>query len=151
MHWRIVPDAIAIVVHSDEAPADDDWDAYIADVAKHVAQINGVLVYSDKVGPSAPQRARSHAAFVKAGKELETVIMTGSRVVRGIVTALNWAVDGKVKAFSTHDFDPAIAVFKLDADQVLKVRVTLKQLARSAGVIVDAFADESGQFRAKFK
>jgi hypothetical protein len=151
MHWRIIPGAVAIVVHTDDAPADDDWDAYIADVVKNVADINGVLVYSDKVGPSAPQRARSHTAFVSTGRSLETVIMTGSRVVRGIVTALNWAVDGKVKAFSTHDFDPAIAVFKLDADQVLKVRVTLKQLARSANVTIDAFADESGQFRAKFK
>jgi hypothetical protein len=151
MHWRIVPNAVAVVVHADQDPADDDWDAYLADLAKNVTQINGVLVYSDKVGPSAPQRARSNAAFAKGGRELETVIMTSSRVVRGIITALNWAVEGKVKAFSTHEFDAAIAVFKLEADSVLKVKVTLKQLARSANVTIDAFADESGQFRQKFK
>jgi hypothetical protein len=151
MHWRIVPGAIVVLVHGELEPSDEDFEAYVADVVKNIDQIKGGLVYTDKVGPSAQQRARSNAAFANTGKDFEAAIMSGSRMVRGIVTALNWAVDGKVKAFSTKDFDGAVGIFNLDPDDVLKVRVTLKQLARAAGVTIDAFADESGQFRQKFK
>lgn len=151
MHWRIIPGAIVVLVHSEQEPSDEDFEAYLADVVKNIDQIKGGLVYSEKVGPSAHQRARSNAVLGPMGKDFEAAIMTGSRLVRGIVTALNWAVDGKVKAFSTQDFDGAVGVFQLDPDAVLKVRVTLKQLARSAGVTIEAFADESGQFRQKFK
>jgi hypothetical protein len=152
MHWRIVPGALFVLVHSDIEPSDEDFEAYLADVAKNIDQIRGGLIYTDKVGPSAHQRARSTAVFDSLKKaEFETSIMTGSRLVRGMITAINWAVNGRAKAFSTKDFDGAVGVFKFDPETVLKIRVTLKQLARAADVKIDAFADESGQFQKKFQ
>jgi hypothetical protein len=151
MHWRIIPGAIVVLVHSDVEPSDEDFEGYLADVANNIDQIKGGLIYTDKVGPSAHQRSRSTAVFDSLGREFEAAIMTGSRLVRGMITAINWAVNGRAKAFSTKDFDGAVGIFKLDPETVIKVRVTLKQLARAADVTIDAFADESGQFRQKFK
>jgi hypothetical protein len=151
MHWRIIPDVVAVVVHTNEAPSDEDWDRYIDEVAKSGKAIKGVLVYTPSVGPSAPQRARSSKALEQAGMDLQTAIMTTSRMVRGIVTAMTWAVGGKVKAFSTMEFNQAVVSLGLSEDDQLKTRVVLKQLARAADVVVDSFADESGQFMKKVR
>lgn len=151
MHWQIIAGTVAIVVHTDEAPSDEEWDAYLAELVQSVSDINGLLVYSDKVGPSAPQRARSNEAFARAGKDIKTAIMTGSRVVRGIITAMNWALDGRVKPFTTLDFEGAMNYLGLDTEQQIRTRVALRQLARAAGTEIEAFADESGRFRKKFQ
>jgi hypothetical protein len=150
MHWRVIPGAVAVLVHTSESPTDQDWDQFLADVTNNLTDIKGVLVYTQAVGPSAPQRARSSAAFSNAGAEIQTAIMTGSRMVRGIVTALTWAVGGKVKAFSTLEFIRATEYLGLEDDDQLRTRVVLKQLARAAGTVIDAFADESGQFNQKY-
>lgn len=151
MHWRAVPGILHIAVHTDESPSDEDWDAYLRDVVEHSKTIKGVLVYTVRVGPSAPQRARASELFKSLNVDLHSVIMTGSRVTQGIVTALSWAIGQKIKAFSTSDFEGAVKYLGLDADEQIKVRVVLRQLARAAELEVDAFAEESGRFRQKFK
>lgn len=151
MYWRVIPGVVVVVVHTDEAPSDADWEAYLQEISDNVEKVRGVLVYTNSAGPSAPQRARSNEAFSKTGADLQTAIMTGSRVVRGMVTALSWALGGKVKAFTTRQFNEAVACLGLDGEDQLKTRVVLKQLARAADLEIDAFADESGQFAKKFK
>lgn len=151
MYWRVIPDVVAVSVNTDQNPSDEDWDAYLEEITANVNRIKGVLVYTEKVGPSAPQRARSNAAFAEVGADVKTAIMTGSRMVRGMVTAFSWALGGKVKAFTTLEFSDAVDYLDLDDEEQLKTRVVLKQLARAAEVTVDAFADESGQFRRKFE
>jgi hypothetical protein len=151
MHWRVVPDVLMVCVNTQVAPSDSEWDAYIEEIVKNLGRIKGVLVYSEAVGPSAPQRARANATFGKQEIKFPTAIMSGSRVVRGIVTALSWAAgDDNIKAFATTDFKGVMTYLGLDADEELKTRVILKQLARSAGTTVAAFADESGTFRQKY-
>ena len=150
MYWRAVPGAVHIVVHTEEAPSDEDWKAYVEDAGQYITDIKGLLVYSFKVGPSASQRAYSSAAFKKMGADLSVAIMTGSRVTQGIVTAISWAIGDKIRAFSSRDFAGAVDYIGLDFDEQIKTRVVLRQLARSAGLEVDAFADGSGRFRKKF-
>ncbi|KIG12872.1 hypothetical protein DB30_00939 [Enhygromyxa salina] len=151
MYWRVVPGVVHIVAHTHDSPTDEDWDAYLADVIANLGEIKGVLVYTLRAGPSASQRARSNEAFSRAGVEVQTVIMTASRVTQGIVTALSWAVGAKIKAFSTHDFAGAVACLGLDMEEQIKARVVLKQLARAAEIEIDAFADESGKFRQRLE
>jgi hypothetical protein len=150
MHWRVIPDVVAVAVNTDMDPSDEDWDAYLKDVITHVNGLKGVLVYTPRSGPSAPQRARANAAFEASKADIPTAVMTGSRMVRGIVTALSWALGGKIKAFAPDDFQGAVDFLELAPDDQLKTKVVLKQLARAADIKVDAFADESGQFRQKF-
>ncbi|PRQ06522.1 hypothetical protein ENSA7_38420 [Enhygromyxa salina] len=151
MYWRVVPGVVHVVAHTHVAPSDEDWDAYLADVLANLGTIKGALVYTHRVGPSAPQRARSNEAFTRAGAELQTVIMTASRMTQGIVTALSWAMGAKIKAFSTRDFAGAVNCLNLDPEEQIRTRVVLKQLARAAEVEVDAFADESGRFRQRLE
>lgn len=151
MYWRVIPEMIIVAVNTDVPPSDEDWDAYIKDAAPHLKNVKGVLVYSESVGPTAPQRARSSAAFKQANPDVRAAIMTGSRVVRGIVTAMSWALGENVKAFSTADFEGAVKYLELDTEEALKTKVLLKQLARAASTEVVAFAEESGRFRQRFK
>lgn len=150
MHWRAIPESIMIVVHTDEPPTDEDWDAYLGAVER-APDIHGILVYSLRVGPSSSQRARSIEATKKSSMPLKMAIMTGSRLTQGVVTALSWALGNNIRAFSSRDFDKAIEYLELSADARMMAKVVLKQLARAAEVVVDAFADESGQFRQKYE
>jgi hypothetical protein len=150
MHWRVIPDVVAVNVNTDLDPSDEDWDAYLKDITQYVKGLKGVLIYTPKSGPSAPQRARANAAFEGTKAGIPTAVMTGSRMVRGIVTAFSWALGGKIKAFAPNDFQGAVEYLELTPDDQLKAKVVLKQLARAANITIDAFADESGQFRQKF-
>ena len=50
------------------------------------------------------------------------------------------------------EFTQAIEYLGLvNDDDQMRARVVLKQVARAANVQIDAFADESGQFRKKYK
>ena len=151
MYWRVIPESLVIVVHSDTQPTDEEWDAYLDDISGEIKGVKGVLVYAEKVGPSAPQRARSNEAFKRAGVDVKIAIMTGSRAVRGMVTALGWALGSNIKAFTTKDFAGAVKYFELNPEDEIKARVVLKQLARGANTEVEAFADESGRFRQKYR
>lgn len=150
-HWHVIPGVIALAVHTDVAPSDEDWDACHQDIAAHLGNLRGLLIYSTSSGPTAAQRARSTATLKAANKDFQTVIMTASRVVRGMVTAFSWSLTGNVKAFSTHDLEGALDCFGLSDEERLSVRVSFKQLSRVAGTEIEAFADESGRFRAKYK
>lgn len=153
LYWRIFPDLLAIVVHTSEPPTDEDYDAFCEELVTAVKQdgIKGMLIYSEEAGPSAAQRSRSSAMLKEAGAaDLKIAIMSGSRLVRGMVTAFSWAMAGNVHAFSTRDFDKALDSFGIPDGERVKIRVGLKQLALTSGTRVEAFADESGKFRQKY-
>lgn len=149
-HWRIIPDLVAVNVLTNVTPSDADWDAYLQEVKAARDSLKGVLVYSESAGPTASQRARANATYADAKANSRTAIMSGSRLVRGVVTAMSWTLADNIKAFSTMEFNEAVTYLGLDSDEQLRTRVALKQVARSAGIQIDAFADESGQFRKKY-
>ncbi len=94
-----------ILVHTKDAPADDEWKAYCADARKWRAQIRGILVLSEGGGPNSVQRGELEAALDRP--EAKTAVVTLSRVARGIVTALSWFTP-KIKAFSTLQIPAAL-------------------------------------------
>jgi hypothetical protein len=140
-----------VVVHTDVTPTDEDWDKVMSMILEHGKDTKNLLVYSTEAGPTAAQRSRFADTLRKIG-DLQTIVMTNSRLVRGSITAFGWIMSGKVKAVSTTDFDGIMPIFGFDpaSDEAMKIRVTLKHLARSASQSVDAFADESGRFRKKY-
>ena len=151
MHWRGISGVAHVAVHTESDPSDEDWNAYVDDASRYASDIKGLLVYSTKVGPSASQRSHSSEVLNRLAPNLRVAIMTGSRMTQGIVTAVSWVIGDKIKAFSTRDFNGAATFLDLDHEEQLRVRVIFKQLARSAGVEIDAFADESGQFRKRYR
>lgn len=149
MHWRLVPGVAQIVVHTDETPSDEEWDACIAEVEEHGSTLKGVLAYTKRTGPTAAQRTKSNAIYERFGDSFKMAIMADSRMVVGIVTAMSWAVGSNVKAFSTKDFEGAADYLGIEGEDRIKVRVVLRQLARAANRDIEAFAEESGRFRRK--
>jgi hypothetical protein len=149
MEWRVDP-ALVVAVNTDADPSDADWDAFLKDLVPVVPVLRGMLVYTAGPGPSVSQRARANAVLAKAQANLPIAVMTSSRMARGIVTAFSWAVDRNIKAFAPTDFQGAVDFLGLSPDDQIKTKVVLKQLARTASITIDAFADESGQFRQKY-
>jgi hypothetical protein len=150
LYWRAIPGVIMIAVHTKANPSDEDWDAYLADVNKHVRDLRGVLVYSESAGPSSSQRARINDSYKTNNIKMRTAIMSGSRLVRGVVTAMSWTLADDIKSFSTTEFDKAMQYLELSEDEILRAKIVLKGLARGAGVEIAAFADESGRFARKY-
>ena len=149
LYGQTIPTIATVVVHSNVSPTDEDWEEVMQMILDHGATTKNLLVYSAEAGPTANQRARFAAVLREVG-DLKTVVMSNSRMVRGTITAFGWTMAGKVAAASADDFDAAIAKFDLSEDDALRVRVLLKQLARSADQSVQAFANESGRFHKKF-
>jgi hypothetical protein len=85
MLYRIV-DGVFVVMHTAEAPHDEEWAQHCHDVARELERIRGVLVYSHGGGPTSKQRG----------------------VLRGIVTSINWFLNNRLAAFDPNDLDKAL-------------------------------------------
>jgi hypothetical protein len=112
-----------LLVHAPEPPTDAEWDAYV-DVL--MAQpFDGLVVWTDGVGPNAGQRKRLLARL--GTREQLTAVITSSILARGIVTALSW-VNVPIRAFSPNDVDAAIEFIGAgrDRDRVLRAGVALR-------------------------
>ncbi|MBL9106518.1 MAG: hypothetical protein JNL82_36680 [Myxococcales bacterium] len=113
---------VVILVHSKDAPADDEWEEYIRDVRTWAPTIRAVLVISEGGGPNSLQREQMEHALDRERFKGKTAVVTLSRVARGIVTALSW-FNPNIKAFSTIQIPAALEyleVPKPDHDAIQK-------------------------------
>lgn len=95
MAYKVV-DNVFIVVHSREAPSNEEWDEYLEYYVAHLDKCQRILVISDGGGPNAVQRKKTSEA-IKNTKTM-TAVCTDQMLVRGIVTALAW-FNNKIEAF----------------------------------------------------
>ena len=70
------------------------------------AQQTKILVVTEGGSPSAAQRARLTEIFGKKG--VPTAVLTDSSIVRGVVQALNWFVQGALRAFAPERLEDAL-------------------------------------------
>lgn len=113
---------LVILVHSKDAPSDDEWKVYCDDVRKWCQQIRGILVVSVGGGPNGVQRGELETALGIDTYKAKTAVVTLSRVARGIVTAISW-FNPSIKAFSTIQIPAAmdyLDVPKKDHDAVTR-------------------------------
>lgn len=115
-----------LLAHGAEPPADPEWHAYV----EGLHQLDGsggvgVVVLTDGVGPNALQRK------MMTGFKMKSVVITTSKVARGIVTALGW-IGAAVSAFPPEQFDEALLsvdVPRFDVPAIMasmaKMRLTL--------------------------
>jgi hypothetical protein len=134
MVFRILGD-VHIVVAGSEPPTNQDWDRYLEAVRaeeKKLADFRNMrtLVFSDGGGPNAAQR-KAVSEFLK-GRTTPVAIITGSTIMRGIVTALAW-FNPETKAFAPDDVGSALAFLKIPAVQHEKIWVELRKLRVELG------------------
>ena len=118
--FRLVGHVI-LAVHTTSEPTPEEWEDYIRTVV-HAYKVHGdkpdlvrQLLLTDGGGPNPAQRA----AVLKATEGIPGVdnvpraVISSSKVVRGIVTALNW-LNRNVKLFSPEEIEKAIAFLGID-------------------------------------
>jgi hypothetical protein len=140
MRWAIV-DRIAILVHGSGTPSNDEWQAWLREYQQRKAEFQGLLIYSLGGGPSSAQRTELREVVETLEHVPQTVIVTSSAIVRGIVTALTWFISqrNRAKLFAPAKLEDAFAALGLtEAERRRAYKRILnlaEQVTRPAGAI----------------
>jgi hypothetical protein len=102
MHVQLVH-GYAVIVHDTGSPSDEAWESWLQTYQQGLASLDGVLVYSLGGGPDADQRRRLQVVVEHAQRIPPTVIVSSSRLMRGLVSALNWFLPPAARGVT---FDP---------------------------------------------
>src|SRR5262249_51150233 len=92
-----------ICAHSTEPPTDEEWNSFLADMEREHRNVRGLFVVTDGGGPNTMQRERV-TQFWASRVTPKMAILTPSAVVRGAVTAINWFLGKRLRAFALEDF-----------------------------------------------
>jgi hypothetical protein len=109
MAFSFFPDAadggLMVMVHTDRAPSDAEWDAYCEELTRHELSHLKTLVLTEGGGPDASQRKRVNALL--AGRPSRASVVSSNSVIRGIVIALSW-FNSQIKSFTPNEIGAAL-------------------------------------------
>lgn len=110
-----------ILVHSEVAPSDKDWNLYL-DFLKQQQTPDIKILVQGKGGPppSAAQRARLVSVVGKGG--VTTAVLTDDPFARGVVTALNWVFGQKLAAFPSARMEEALSYLGVSTGVAPEIR-----------------------------
>src|SRR6185503_6498429 len=121
-------DRLAIVVHSEAAPTDHEWDAHLADLTQgDVLADLKVIVYSLGGGPNGAQRSR--LVRVLGNLTPRAALLTSSALMRGIGTAVSW-FNPNFKVFSLNARAAAFGYLALSTDEIRRANTTIDRFLR---------------------
>ena len=117
-----------IVVHSEAAPIDREWEAYLAEFPQgdKLAQYK-TIVYSLGGGPNGAQRSR--LVQLLQGRAPRAALLTSSSLMRGIGTAVSWFVKS-LRVFSVNDRAAAFRYLDMSSDEVGRANATIDRFLR---------------------
>jgi hypothetical protein len=133
MRWAIV-ERVAVIVHGSGTPSRDEWQEWLAVYRRHSADLEGVVIYSFGGGPTPAQRTELLEIVDKLRRVPQTIMVTSSALVRGIITALGWFVapPKRAKVFAPVDLEAAFAALQLS--EPLREQV-YRRIAELAGTV----------------
>lgn len=120
LEWELVGDVMVVMTRPGPIPQ-PRWDNYISDIVENDVRLVFALV-AGSITVNATQR--KSAADVLKQKNSSAVVLTDSRVARGILTAISW-LGANVKAIPWSDIDRAVE----ETSSPAPVSKRLKQLA----------------------
>jgi hypothetical protein len=117
------------LIEAFEADAIDNavWAELVADIARHRATMQGVLVLPGSATPSATQRAQLTGAL--GGSPVRAAILSTSTFVRTALTAINYFVQGQARAFAPTQLTAALDYLAVPQDvrpRILQAMEVLK-------------------------
>lgn len=124
---------LLILVHTKDAPENDEWKEYVNSARQWRKDIQAFLVVSDGGGPNTMQRAELDEAIDIEHHPGKTAVVTVSRIARGIVTAISWFSPG-IKAFGTNQMQQAIEYLGMSPAEVDSVVTEVNRLKKSLGI-----------------
>lgn len=130
---------VVIVVHNKEPPDNESWSGYL-DTVLATGRANGndltnvkQLVVTEGGGPNASQRKAVDAASNQMnGKKSPAAVVTGSPLVRGIVTVFNW-FNLNLRVFAPEEFDKALQFLRIPSTEVPKILNEVRLLQAEVG------------------
>ncbi len=132
MSTRRVGDLV-VVAHNTEAPNDAAWEEFLSffreasDVGK-----TRVLVFTDGGAPNTLQRASLNSAL--GGKQPRIAVVSASRLVRGVATAISW-FNPNIDIFTPDHVEKALDHLNVPAAErrgLLEIGATLRAQVSSA-------------------
>ena len=121
-------DPLAIVVHSEAAPTDREWDAYLAEFPEpDVLAGLKIIVYSLGGGPNGAQRSR--LVHLLRDRTPRAALLTASALMRGIGTAVSW-FNPNFKVFSLKERAVAFGYLAMSTDEIRRANATIDRLLR---------------------
>jgi hypothetical protein len=141
---------LAILVHAEAAPSDEDWDPWVSTMDRFLSapRVLGLLVVTDAAGPNSGQRAKLDPLYKKIDGGIPTAVMSHARVVRGIVTVLSW-FNPKIRAFAPTELTAALAYLGIEPSKreavlrrIMHMRIELSapQEAQKIAALTDTVA-----------
>jgi hypothetical protein len=129
MAYSFFPDAadggLMVLVHTDRAPSDAEWDAYCNELTRYDVGHLKSLVLTEGGGPDASQRKRVNALL--AGRESRGAVVSSNTLIRGIVIALSW-FNSQIKSFTPNEIGAALAYLGVPFEPRAKVFAELTRL-----------------------
>lgn len=118
-HWVGRKSTLIIAIHNGETPLDSEWEGYCV-LLENVLKKDPDRLYALNVtlggAPNANQRQRVNAT---PGISMpKGSVFTESAIVRGVITALQWATGGRLKAFRFRDLPIGLAHCLVEPDEV---------------------------------
>jgi hypothetical protein len=134
MGYKLFKQRFLLLIHTKENPTDDEWKVYLTDVRQWFDKIEGFLVISEGGGPNTLQRGEMNDVLEsKKRGAFKTAVVSLSRLVRGIVTALSWFNPG-IKAFSTLNVSQALEYLEVPANDHDMMLAEIKRLKTELGI-----------------
>lgn len=112
MAFHLHKKSMFLVMHAKDNPSDQEWNEYVEFAKKNVQYLRTTLIITEGGGPSTVQRGELNDVLEKAGFKSKIAVVTLSRMVRGIVTAISW-FNPNIKAFSTIQVPAALEYLEI--------------------------------------
>jgi hypothetical protein len=134
MRWAIV-DGIGVIVHGSGTPSNDEWQEWLSEYRRRSSELDGVFIYSFGGGPTSAQRTRLLEIVEKLQHVPQTIMVTSSAMVRGIITALSWFVAPRkrAKVFAPADLEAAFSALGMSEPRRDRVYRQIAELADTVG------------------
>jgi len=106
-------ESLFLLVHATIAPLDEEWYPYAETLIKaaEAGESDRLLVLTDGAGPNAVQRE----VLQVANSQYRVAVVTGSRIGRGIATALRW-FGTDIRAFPPSNVEGALSFLAVEPE-----------------------------------
>lgn len=129
----VVGETVILVV-SDQAPAQAEWEAYLKKLGEHLERRAGepgrLLVFPGGGTPTSVQRLGLRTTI--AGRPLNTAVVSDSVVVRSIVGVFSLFVAG-TKPFASTDWKAALAYVGFPTEETPSLLAAVRKLNDAVG------------------
>jgi len=116
---------VMVLAHAKENPVPVEWNAFIAELTAHGAELTHIIVFTG--GATIDSLQRSQIVDLVKKHKLTIGVATDSTMVRGVVTALSW-FGVPIKAMAPDRVDELIAKVDIAESERKKVKFAMDEM-----------------------